>query len=62
MEVSQGNSTTFISKKQKCHIFLFLFLFSLLQIREQEGRTTPAQGGGLTPVGGRRWWGKGIGE
>jgi hypothetical protein len=33
--------------------FLFFFFsFSICKIGEQEGRTGPAQGGGLAPVGG----------
>jgi hypothetical protein len=48
-------------------LFLKTFLmFSVLsvffyKIGKQEGRISPAQGGGLATVGGRMWWGKWIG-
>jgi hypothetical protein len=38
----------------------FFFLFSFYKIREQEGRTGPAQKG-MVPVEVVRWWGKGVG-
>jgi hypothetical protein len=63
--LSQGNSLcNYLYLKQKCHVFLFLFsLFSFLfyKIGQQQGRTAPAQRGGLAPVGGGRWRGNWIG-
>jgi hypothetical protein len=58
--------TFFILNKLKCHVFcfvLFCFIFCLFsyKIREQECRTSPAQGKGLAPVGGGWFWGKGVG-
>jgi hypothetical protein len=59
MEISQGNSPC---SKLKCHVFHFIFsLFFSYKIREQEGRTSPAQGGGLASMGGGRCLGKGVG-
>jgi hypothetical protein len=50
MEISQGNSlcSYLYLKKAKMSCFSF-YLFSYI-IGEQEGRTSPAQGGGLAPV------------
>jgi hypothetical protein len=52
MEISQGNSlcSYLYLKLEKMSCFSFL-----QKIREQEGRTCPAQGGGLTSVGRERW-------
>jgi hypothetical protein len=44
--------------KMSCFSF-YLFSFSTYNIGEQEGGTSPAQEGGLAPVGGGRCWVKG---
>jgi hypothetical protein len=52
MEISQRTSLcSYLYLKIKCHVF-YLFLFFSYKIGEQEGRTSPAQEGGLAPVGG----------
>jgi hypothetical protein len=65
MEMSQGNSlhSYLYLKLAKMSCFSFyLFSFLFCNIREQEGGTGSAQGQGLAPVGGERWWGKRVGE
>jgi uncharacterized membrane protein YesL len=54
----------FIYIFKKLYIFFSFYLFSFVfcKIREQEGRTGPSQVGGLAPMGGERWRGKGLGE
>jgi hypothetical protein len=58
MEIPQGNSLcSYLYLKQanmSCFSFSFFFFF-FCKIREQEGRTGPAWGGGVVPVGGGRW-------
>jgi hypothetical protein len=49
-----------MSNKQNV-IFFFFLSFLFCKIRKQEGKTGPAQRGGLALVGGWRWQKKGIG-
>jgi hypothetical protein len=54
MEIPQGNLLCryLYLKQGKIPCFLFyLFSFFFYKIREQEGKTSPAQEGGLAPVG-----------
>jgi hypothetical protein len=53
MEIPQGNSmfSYLYLNKQKCHVFLFIFLL-FCNSREQEGRIGPAKGEGFALVGG----------
>jgi hypothetical protein len=57
VEVSQGNSLCIYHYLKQAKVLCFSFnllSFFLYRIIEQEGRTIPAQGGGLTPEGGQR--------
>jgi hypothetical protein len=59
MEISQGNSlciATFITNKQKYHVFIFSFSF--YKIREKEGRTGSAKGVGVSTSERREVMGK----
>jgi hypothetical protein len=52
LEISQGNSLCSYLKEAKMPSFSFYpFSFFFYKIGEQEGRTSPAKGGGLAPVG-----------
>jgi hypothetical protein len=54
MEISQGNPLYL--KQAKMSFFLVVCLFYLVSflLQNQGGGTSPAQGGGLVPVGGGR--------
>jgi hypothetical protein len=59
MEISQGNSLCcYFYLKQAKMSFFFLFFF--YQIREQNGGTGPAQGGGVGTSGRTEVVGKGV--
>jgi hypothetical protein len=61
LELPQGYFyiAAFISNKEKCHVFLFIF--SLLQNQRMGGKIDPSQGGGLATVGGGEVEGKRVG-
>jgi hypothetical protein len=58
VEISQGNSLcSYIYLKQakmSCFFLFYLLSFFFYKIGEQEGGTSPAQGGRLAPMG----WGR----
>jgi hypothetical protein len=63
MEMSLGTPciATFTSNKQRCHLFIYLFIYLLFffyKIREQEGRIGPPQGRG----GWYQWEGEVVGK
>jgi hypothetical protein len=61
MEISQGNSLcSYLYLKQAKISCLSFYLLFFYKIREQEGRTSLAQGKGLALVGVGRCWGKGL--
>jgi hypothetical protein len=65
VEIPQGNSLcSYLYLKQakmSCHSFS-LFSFFFHKIGQQEGKTSPAQGGGLAPVEAGSCWRKGVEE
>jgi hypothetical protein len=61
MEISQGNSLCsylFLKLAKTLYFSFYLLSFFFFKFGEQEGRTGPAGGGGLAPVGAGKIVGK----
>jgi hypothetical protein len=61
-ETSQGNPLCSYLYFKLAKMSCFFFSFFFCKVRKQEGRTGPAQWGGLTLVEGEKWWGKEVGK
>jgi hypothetical protein len=64
MEIPQGNSlySTFISNKQKFHVFLFNFsLLSSTKLENRKAEQVLHKEGWVSASGRRRWQGKRVG-